>query len=82
MTHYRALTVRASQDRLALAEAGIKLAVGGGAVPDKIRAAQNRLANQQQAVALAIRMRDNAAAEQRMGDLEDTLVVIEKYVSK
>jgi hypothetical protein len=82
MTHYRALTVRASQDRLALAQAGIKLAVGGGAVPDEIRAAQNRLANQQQAVALAIRMRDNAAAEQRMGDLEDTLVVIEKYVSK
>ena len=82
MTHYRAVMVRVSQDRLALAQAGIKLAVGGGALPDEIRAAQNRLANQQQAVALAIRMRDNAAAEQRMGDLEDTLVVIEEYVSK
>jgi hypothetical protein len=58
------------------------LVAGGGALPDEIRAARNRLANQQQAVELAIRMRDNAAAEQRMGDLEDTLAVIEKYVSK
>jgi hypothetical protein len=82
MTHYRAVMVRASQDQLALAQAGIKLAVGGGALPDEIRAAQNRLASQQQAVALAIRMHDNAAAEQRMGDLEDTLAVIEKFVSK
>jgi hypothetical protein len=82
MTHYRVLTVRASQDRLALAQAGMKLAAGGGALPDEIRAARNRLANQQQAVELAIRMRDNAAAGQRMSDLEDTLAVIEKFVSK
>jgi hypothetical protein len=40
------------------------------------------VANQQQAVALAIRTRDNAAAEQRMRDLEDTQAVIEKFIAK
>jgi hypothetical protein len=40
---------------------------------------QAELANQQQAVALALRARDKAAAGQRMRDLEDTLAVIEKF---
>ena len=40
------------------------------------------MANQQQAVALAIQTRDNAAAEQRMRELEDTLAVIEKFIAK
>jgi len=30
----------------------------------------------------ALRTRDNAAAEQRMRDLEDTLAVIEKFIAK
>jgi hypothetical protein len=74
--------MRASQDRLGLAQAERKLTLAGVALPDEIRAARDRMANQQQAVALAIRTRDNAAAGQRMRDLEDTLAVIEKFIAK
>jgi hypothetical protein len=81
MTRYRAVMLRASQARMGLAQAARKLTLGGGALPDEMRAAQDRLVSQQQAVALAMRTRDNAA-EQRMRELEDTLVVIEKFVSQ
>jgi hypothetical protein len=61
------------QDRLGLAQTERKLTHAGVAFPGEIRAARDRLANQQQAVAFAMRTRDNAAAEQRMRDLDDTL---------
>lgn len=82
MTRYRALTVRASQDRLGLGQAERKLTLAGAALPGEIRAARDRMVTQQQAVAMALRTRDNAAAEQRMRDLEDTLAVIEKFIAK
>ena len=82
MTRYRAQAARAYRDRLALAQAERKLTLARAALPDEIRAARDRLTSQQQAVTLAVRTRDNAAAEQRMRDLEDSLVVIEKFISK
>jgi hypothetical protein len=39
MTHDRAVTMRASQDRLGLAQAERKLTLDGGALPDEILAA-------------------------------------------
>ena len=81
MTDYRAVMMRASQARLSLAQAERKLTLVGGTLPDEILAARDRLTTQQQALTLAMRTRDNAA-EQKMRDLEDTLVVIEKFVSK
>jgi hypothetical protein len=82
LTRYRALTVRASQDRLGLGQAERKLTLAGVALPDEIRAARDRLTIEQQAAASAIRTRDNAAAEQKMRDLEDTLAAIEKFIAK
>jgi hypothetical protein len=74
--------MRASQDRFGLAQAERKLMLAGAALPDEIRAARDRMASQQQSVAMAIRTRDNAAAGQRMRDLEDTLAAIEKFIAK
>lgn len=82
MTHYRAVTTRASQARLALAQAERRLTLACAALPDEIRTMRDRLATLQQAVALAMRTRGNAAAEQRMRDLEDTPAVIEKFIAK
>jgi hypothetical protein len=69
---------RAAQDRSGLAQAQRKLA--GAILPDDIRAAQDRLNIQQRAVGLAMRTRDNAAAEQNLLEMEDTLAVIEKFI--
>jgi hypothetical protein len=65
-----------------LGQAERKLTLAGAALPGEIRAARDRMVTQQQAVAMALRTRDNAAAEQRMRDLEDTLAVIEKFIAK
>jgi hypothetical protein len=82
ITHYGAVMRRTAPDRAALAQAQRKLLVAGVPLPDNIRAAQDRLNGQQQAVALAMRTRDYAAGEQSLRALEDTLVVIEDFVAK
>jgi hypothetical protein len=82
MKHYGAVMTRAAQDRASLAQAIRKLSVAGVALPDEIRDAQTRLTSQQQSVALAMRARDNVAGEQSLRDMEDTLAVIEKLISK
>jgi hypothetical protein len=73
---------RAAQDRSRLAQARRKLAVAGAPLPDDIRAAQDRLTSQQQAFGLAVRARDDAAAEQDLRAMEDALAVIEKFLGK
>jgi hypothetical protein len=78
MQRYGAVMRRAAQDRAGLAQAQRKLA--GAPLPDDIREAQDRLNIQQRAVALAMRTRDNAAAEQKLLEMEDTLAVIEKFI--
>ena len=74
--------LRVAQDQSALAVAQRKLAAAGTPLPDDIRAAQGRLTSQQQAFGLAMRARDNAAAEQDLRAMEDTLAVIEKFIGK
>jgi hypothetical protein len=82
MRHYTAVMTRAVQDRSGLVQAQRRLAVAGTPLPDDIRAAQDRLTSQQQALGLAMRTRDNAAAEQNLRAMEDTLAVIEKFIGK
>jgi hypothetical protein len=82
MKHYYAVMTRVSQDRSRLGQAQRKLAVAGAPLPDEIRAAQDKLNNQQRALGLTMRARDNAAAEQNLSDMEDTLAVIEKFIEK
>ena len=81
-SRYTAVMTRIAQDRSALVRVQRKLSVTGFALPDDVRAAQDRLNSQQQAFSLAMRTRDNVAAEQRLRDLEDTLAVIEKFIGK
>jgi hypothetical protein len=80
MTHYGAIMRRASQDRLRLAQTERKRTGVGVPLPDEIRAAQERLNSEQQAVNLAMRARDYAAGQQRLGAMEDTLAVIEDFL--
>jgi hypothetical protein len=80
MTHYGAIMRRASQDRLRLAQTERKRTGAGVPLPDEIRAAQERLNSEQQAVNLAMRARDYAAGQQRLGAMEDTLAVIEDFL--
>ncbi|MGC9971951.1 MAG: hypothetical protein ABSE56_15335 [Bryobacteraceae bacterium] len=82
MRHFSAVMTRAAQDRSRLAQARRKLAVAGAPLPDDIRAAQDRLTSQQQAFGLAVRARDDAAAEQDLRAMEDALAVIEKFLGK
>ena len=82
MRHYTAVMTRAAQDRSGLIQAQRKLAVAGTPLPDDIRTAQDRLTSQQQALGLAVRTRDNVAAEQNLRSMEDTLAVIEKFIGK
>jgi len=82
MRHFTALMTRATQDRSGLVQARRKLAVAGTPLPDDIRVAQDRLISQQQAFGLAVRARDNAAAEQALRAIEDTLAAIEKFLGK
>jgi hypothetical protein len=53
---------RTAQDRSALGNLQRKLPVAGAPFPADLRAAQDRLTSQQQALGLAMRTRDNAAA--------------------
>ena len=62
--------------RAGLAQTQRKLAASRVPVPDEIRDAQERLNSQQRAVALAMRTRDNAALEQNLRTMEDTLAAI------
>ncbi len=82
MKYYSAVMTRAAEDRLSLAQAERKLSVASGSLPDQVHPAQTRLTSQQQAVGLAMRTRDNTAAEQSLRDMEDTMVVIEKFIGK
>jgi hypothetical protein len=79
---FSAVMMRAAKDQVGLAQAEAGLSRAGTALPDHIRAARDRMTSQQQAVALAFRTRDNAAAEQNLRALEDTLAVIEKFIGK
>ena len=82
MKHYYAVMTRVSQDRSRLGQAQRKLSVAGAPLPDEIRAAQDKLNNQQRTVGLAMRTRDYTAAEQNLRDMEDTLAVIEKFIEQ
>jgi hypothetical protein len=82
MRHFTAVMTRAARDLSGLAQAQRKLAVAGTPLPDDIRAAQDRLTSQQRACEAAMRTRDNAAAEQNLRAMEDTLAVIEKFIGK
>ena len=82
MTHYGAVMRRAAQTRFALAQSQRRSSVAGVPLPDDIRAAQERLPSQQQAVNLALRTRDYAGGEQSLRAMEDTLAVIEDFVAK
>jgi hypothetical protein len=82
MTHYGAVMRRAAQTRFALAQAQRKSSVAGVPLPDDIRAAEERLPSQQQAVNLAMRTRNYAEGEQSLRAMEDALAVIEDYVAK
>jgi hypothetical protein len=73
---------RAAHARLALAQAQRKSSVAGVPLPEDIRAAQERLTSQQQAMNLAMRTRDYAAGEQSLRAMEDTLAVIEDFLAK
>ena len=73
---------RAAQARSGLVQTQRKLAIAGTPLPDDIRAAQDRLTSQQQALGSAMRTRDNAAAEQNLRAMADTLAVIEKFLGK
>jgi hypothetical protein len=50
-------------------------------LPDEVRAASDRLLPQQRAVTIAMRSRDNASANQSLQKLEDSLKVIEDFLS-
>lgn len=80
MQHYSAVMRRVAPDRAGLAQAQRKLSASGVPVPDEIRDATDRLNSQQRALGLAMRMRDNAAAEQKLLEMEDTLAVMEKFI--
>jgi len=80
MQHYSAVMRRVAPDRSGLAQAQRKLSASGVPVPDEIRDATDRLNSQQRALGLAMRMRDNAAAEQKLLEMEDTLAVMEKFI--
>ena len=82
MQRYGAVMRRAAQARAGLAQAQRKLSASRVPVPDEIRDAQDRLNSQQRAVALAVRTRDNTAAEQNLRVMEDTLAAIEKFIGK
>jgi len=82
MTHYVAVLTRAAKARSGLGQAQRKLTLAGASLPEDIRAAQDRLIGQQRAVGMAMGARDNAAAEQSLRDMEDTLAVIEKFIGK
>jgi len=82
MTHYGAVMRRAAQTRFALAQSQRRSSVAGVPLPDDIRAAQERLPSQQQAVNLALRTRDYAVGEQSLRAMEETLAVIEDFVAK
>src|ERR1017187_4115887 len=78
MTHYVPVMTRAAKD----GQAQRKLTLAGASLPDDIRAAQDRLISQQRAVGVAMGARDNAAAEQDLRAMEDTLAAIEKFIGK
>ena len=80
MQRYGAVMRRTAQDRAGLAQAQRKLSASGVPVPDEIRDAPDRLNSQQRALGLAMRTRDNAAAEQKLLEMEDTLAVMEKFI--
>jgi hypothetical protein len=82
MRHFSAIMARTAQDRTGLALAQKGPAIAGAPLPQDIRAAMDRLTSQQRAFGLAMRTRDNAAAEQNLRAMEDTLAVIEKFLGK
>jgi hypothetical protein len=83
IARYGALTRRANQATVALAQAQRRASVAGGVpLPDDIGAAQERLTRLQQAANLAIRTRDYAAGEQSLRAMQDTLAVIDDFLAK
>ena len=83
IARYGALTRRATQATVALAQAQRRASVTGGVpLPDDVRAAQERLTKLQQAANLAIRTRDYAAGEQSLRAMQDALAVIDDFLAK
>jgi hypothetical protein len=78
--HYNLVMTRAIRAKAGLAQRQRRQAAP--ALPDDIRAARDRLDTQLQAVMTAMRARDNAAAEQRLQDADQTVVVIEQFLAK
>jgi hypothetical protein len=81
--HYHVVTIRALRAKLGLAQRLQRQGAAPGAeLPEDVRAARERLNTQQQAVFSAISARDNSLAEQRLNDMEETLKVIEQFLTK
>jgi hypothetical protein len=80
--HYNLVMTRAIRAKAGLAQLQRRQAAPGAALPDDVRAARARLDAQLQAVMTAMRARDNAAAEQRLQDADQTVVVIEQFLAK
>ncbi len=80
--HYNLVMTRAIRAKAGLAQLQRRQAAPGAALPDDVRAARDRLDAQLQAVMTAMRARDNAAAEQRLQDADQTVVVIEQFLAK
>jgi hypothetical protein len=80
--HFNLVMARAVRAESGLAHLQQRLAASGAQLPDDVRAARDRLGAQTQAVASAMRARDNAKAEQRLQDAEETLMVIEQFLAK
>ena len=78
---YNAAIIRIGPARNGLAQ--LQRAGNGSPVPlpDEVRAAGDRLLPQQRAVTIAMRSRDNASTNQSLQKLEDSLKVIEDFLS-
>jgi hypothetical protein len=79
---YRSMMVRAAQAKAGLVQLQRRKAGSGAELPDDVRAARDRLDGQLQAAASAMRVRDLGLAEQSVHAAEDTLTVIQQFLSK
>jgi hypothetical protein len=80
--HYHVVTIRALRAKVGLAQRQQRQGAPSAELPEDVRAARDRLNAQQQAVFSAISARDNSLAEQRLNDMEETLKVIEQFLTK
>lgn len=76
------LAQRSNQDMFRAQQAKRELTLRGGEIPANVRDARDRLDDQYKAVLTAISQRDNAQAAQALQSMENSLAVIEKYLSQ